>query len=198
MSNPCLNVGHTGASGVTGQKQIKSLLDVTTHIEDYFKQSDVSFRCERNPKGSLVPGGVGVFQFKRAGEGIFYSNGLPVLFVTRLSSENGCDANIGKWYRKQWYYENYLRKINPDCTHLTFIHASESTGILSTLIAGVSMVMAQDFNQHTFNSYNKGGNTIYYYDTDRGNDTWYDIHEKIMNIIRCSKVKVNQPDLFTQ
>ena len=149
MSNPCLNVGHAGASGVVGQKQIKSLLDVTTHIEDYFKQSDVSFRCERNPKGSLVPGGVGVFQFKRAGEGIFYSNGLPVLFVTRLSSENGCDANIGKWYRKQWYYENYLRKINPDCTHLTFIHASESTGILSTLIAGVSMVMAQDFNQHT-------------------------------------------------
>jgi len=58
--------------------------------------------------------------------------------------------------------------------------------------------MAQDFNQHTFNSYNKGGNTIYYYDTDRGNDTWYDIHEKVMYIIRSSKVKVNQPDLFTQ
>ena len=60
MNNPCLNVGHAGASGVVGQKQMKSLLDVTTHIEDYFKQSDVSFRCERNPKGSLIPGGVGV------------------------------------------------------------------------------------------------------------------------------------------
>jgi hypothetical protein len=81
---------------------------------------------------------------------------------------------------------------------LTFIHASEQTGILNTLIAGVPMVMAQDFNQHTFNTHNKGGNAIFYYDTDKENDTWYDIYEKVMASILTSKVKSKTPDLFTQ
>ena len=203
MSNPCLNAGYSGVFGETGQKQMQSLKDVTKHVEKFFKQTDISFTLERNPKGSLIPGGVGEFCFTGAGEGIFYSNGIPVLFVTRLSSESGCDANIGKWYRKQWYYENYLRKINPNCTHMTFIHASGSpckthkNGILQALVNGVTMVMAQDFNQHTFNTDNKGGNAIFYYDTDKRNDTWYDIFDKIMGNILCSKIKAEAPDLFT-
>ena len=122
---PCLNVGHNGAAGVNSEKQMQNLKDVTDHVKEFFSANDDTFTLVRNVSDSMIPGGLSSFKFARAGEGIFYSNGLPVLFVTRLSSENGCDANIGKWYRKQWYYENYLRKLNPDCTHLTFIHASE-------------------------------------------------------------------------
>jgi hypothetical protein len=71
---------------------------------------------------------------------------------------------------------------------LTFIHASEKEGLLSTMIDGVSMVMAQEFNQHSFNTYNPGGNSIFYYDTDKGTDTWYDIQAKLLTAIRCSRL----------
>ena len=156
----CLNVGHTGAAGVNSEKQMQNLKDVTDHVKEFFSAFDDTFTLVRNVSGDLIPGGLSSFKFARAGEGIFFSNGLPILFVTRLSSENGYDANVGKWYRKQWYYENYLRKLNPNCTHLTFIHASESAGLLNALVSGVSMVMAQEFNQHTYNTSNPGGNTI--------------------------------------
>ena len=185
---PCLNFGHTGAASNVGIKQMQNLKDVTDHVFEFFAQKDITFSLVRKVDGNLIPGGVGCFKFARAGEGIYYSNGLPIVFVTRLSSESGCDANVGKWYRKQWYYENYLRKVNPNCTHLTFIHASEKEGLLSTMIDGVSMVMAQEFNQHSFNTYNPGGNSIFYYDTDKGTDTWYDIQAKLLTAIRCSRL----------
>ena len=188
---PCLNAGHTGAAGVVSEKQMQNLKDVTDHVKEFFSANDDTFTLVRNVSDSMIPGGLSSFKFARAGEGIFYSNGLPVVFVTRLSSENGYDANVGKWYRKQWYYENYLRKLNPNCTHLTFIHASESAGLLNALVSGVSMVMAQDFNQHTYNTSNPGGNTIYCYDTDMQTDTWYDIQQKLIAMVKQSK-----PDPF--
>ena len=103
---PCLNFGHTGAASNVGLKQMQNLKDVTDHVFEFFAQKDITFSLIRKVDGNLIPGGVGCFKFARAGEGIYYSNGLPVVFVTRLSSESGCDANVGKWYRKQWYYEN--------------------------------------------------------------------------------------------
>ena len=198
----CLNDGHNGAASESSQVQMDSLFDVTAHLSEYFTNNENGFTFSRNIKDSMIPGGIGSFKLSRAGEIIYYYQGKPVAFITRLASENGCDANIGKWYRKQWYFENHLKKINPDCNHITFIHASSSTGMLADLIDGVNMVMSLDYNQEGFNRQNLGGNSIYVYDTDKTEDTWRNVSATIISVVALTlckmKIEACSRDLFSE
>jgi len=189
---PCLQPGHDGAATEVGKKQMKSLLDVTNHIVDFFSQTNKNFVALREIKDTHIPGRIGCFSFKTqsTGECLFLLDGVPVVFVTRLHSTQGCDANVGKFYRKQWYFENYLKKLNPNCTHLTFVYASKF--MLDKMKDGVSMVMSQDFNKKSFDEYNHGGNTIFCYNTDKGTDTWYDMQQKLIEVVRYSVAKVEE------
>ena len=186
----CLQPGHNGAATEVGKKQMKSLLDVTNHIVDFFSQTNKNFVALRKIEGKYIPGGTGCIDFTRhkTGECLLLLDGKPVAFVTRLHSTQGCDANLAKFYRKQWYFENYLKKLNPNCTHVTFIYANET--LLETFKKGVSMAMSQDFNTKSFNEYNHGGNCIFCYDTDKGTDTWYDMQEKLIQVVRYNLNKI--------
>ena len=192
MNNPCLNEGHTGAASEIGKKQMKCLCDVTEHINEFFAQSNPKFNMKRFLNNELVPGGIGSFDFRKqsTGECVYFLNNVPVAFITRLHSNSGCDANVGKWYRKQWYFENYLKKLNPHCTHLTFIYAEEK--MLNEMIDKVSMVMTQDFNKKSFDEYNHGGNSIFCYDTSKGTDTWYDMQEKVIAVVRQGLIELSK------
>lgn len=200
MSKACLNVGHGGAASDASLVQMNNLFDVTEHLGEFFKSTEDGFSLQRLLKDDLIPGGIGCFGLTRAGEAVYYLNGKPIALITRLAGEKGCDANVGKWYRKQWYFENYLKKQNPECNHITFIHASSSTEMLQDIISGVSMVMTQDFNTGGFNCPNFGGNSIYYYDTDKKGDTWRQISAIILSIVSLTicRVKANtlKFDLF--
>ena len=201
MSKACLNVGHGGAASVSSEIQMNNLFDVTEHLGDFFKMTEDGFSTLRLLKDDLIPGGVGCFGLTRAGEAVYYHKGKPVALITRLAGEKGCDANVGKWYRKQWYFENFLKKQNPDCNHITFIHASSQTGMLQDFMSGVSMVMSQDFNSVGFGLPNFGGNSIYCYDTDKKDDTWVDVSAIILSIVSLTilkeKTEPSKADLFT-
>lgn len=201
MSKACLNVGHNGAASLVSLTQMHNLFDVTEQLSEFFSSIHAEFSSERHLKDDLIPGGVGCFGLTRAGEIVYYFNGKPIAFITRLSGEKGCDANVGKWYRKQWYFENFLKKQNPDCNHITFIHASSQTGMLQDFMSGVSMVMSQDFNSVGFGLPNFGGNSIYCYDTDKKDDTWVDVSAIILSIVSLTilkeKTEPSKADLFT-
>lgn len=201
MANACLNAGHNGAASESSQIQMDSLFDITEHLGSFFKTTEAGFTTERLLKDELIPGGIGRFGLTRAGEIIYYYKGKPVAFITRLACEKGCDANVGKWYRKQWYFENFLKKQNPECNHITFIHASADTGMLQEVISGVSMVMSQDFNAGGFNCPNFGGNSIYYYDTDKPDNSWREISAIILSITSLTLCRMKAEnlklDLFT-
>ena len=178
MSEPCLQLGHTGAANTDGEKQMKSLKDVTSFVEKYFKKDNPTFKMERQIKNNLVPGGLAAFSLTSAGEAVYYCQGLPIAIISRLNSESGTDANVGKWYRKQWFFENHLKKQNPHCTHITFVSGKPS--ILKTIQRGVSMVMTQSFNKKLFNEHNHGGNSIF---CSESTDTWYDMQAKIVEAV---------------
>lgn len=196
MLKPCLNVGHIGAALPSSVIQMNNLFDVTEHLSDFFTSTDCLYSSQRILKDELIPGGVGSFVLTRSGEIVYYYDEKPVALITRLASEKGCDANVGKWYRKQWYFENFLKKQNPECNHITFIHASSSTNMLQEFISGVSMVMTQEFNGEGFNRPNFGGNSIYYYDTDKNVDTWVDISATILSIVSLTVMKTKQSQVM--
>ena len=201
MASACLNVGHGGAASESSLVQMNNLFDVTTYLGNFFNATEIDFVVERLLKDDMIPGGVGCFTLSRAGEAVFYYQGKPVAFITRLASEKGCDANVGKWYRKQWYFENYLKKQNPDCNHITFVHASSGTGMLRDFMTGVSMVMTQSFNSEGFNSPNFGGNSIYCFDTDKNEETWTTVSAVITSIVSLTLCKMKTDklkDWFTE
>jgi hypothetical protein len=201
MASACLNVGHGGAASESSLVQMNNLFDVTTYLGNFFNATEIDFVVERLLKDDMIPGGVGCFTLSRAGEAVFYYQGKPVAFITRLASEKGCDANVGKWYRKQWYFENYLKKQNPDCNHITFVHASSGTGMLQDFMTGVSMVMTQSFNSEGFNSPNFGGNSIYCFDTDKNEETWTTVSAVITSIVSLTLCKMKTDklkDWFTE
>ncbi len=195
MSKACLNVGHGGAASVSSEIQMNNLFDVTEHLGDFFKMTEDGFSTLRLLKDDLIPGGVGCFGLTRAGEAVYYHKGKPVALITRLAGEKGCDANVGKWYRKQWYFENHLKKQNPLCNHITFIHASSSSEMLQDIVSGVSMVMTQEFNTEGFNCPNFGGNSIYYYDTDKKQDTWREISAIILSVVSLTLCRMKADTL---
>lgn len=185
-----LQEGHDGAAGVDSIVQMDNMYAITSSVFSHGHKLNSNLTMTRHIKNSNVPGGICEFRLSRAGEALFSVNGVPVLFVTRLSSEKGADANVGKWYRKQWYFENYLKVKNPQCNHVTFVYASGTSGMLQTLVDGLSMVMSGKQTGRL----NMGSNSLFSYDTDTQTTSW-DVMESILK--ECIGNILKPKDLFT-